>query len=149
MAYDGARAVAYAKTWAFARNPLWGDFSGLGGDCANFASQCLFAGGCGMDFSPEGWFYRSMRDRAPAWSGSSELMAYLLRSGRGEACRLDQLLPGGLIFLSNGSRVYHVLVAVRPDGENTRVASHTRDALMAPLSGYEAAAFFPVRIAAF
>ncbi len=45
-AYDRNAAVSYAWTWCGgARNPAYCDYSGVGGDCANFVSQCLIAGG--------------------------------------------------------------------------------------------------------
>ena len=80
--YNRAAAVRYAVRWAMDRNPAYGDFTKLGGDCANFASQCLCAGAPVMDFTPDtGWYYRSMADRSPAWSGVRFLYTYLLRSG--------------------------------------------------------------------
>ena len=42
--YDRRAAVEYAHKWAFGRNPEFYDFSEIGGDCTNFASQCLYAG---------------------------------------------------------------------------------------------------------
>ena len=42
MEYNRANAVAYAKKWAYGRNPKYYDFSDLGGDCTNFASQCIY-----------------------------------------------------------------------------------------------------------
>jgi len=33
MEYNRANAVAYAKKWAYGRNPKYYDFSDLGGDC--------------------------------------------------------------------------------------------------------------------
>ena len=33
--YDRAHAVAYARRWALSRNPLFYDFTGIGGDCTN------------------------------------------------------------------------------------------------------------------
>ena len=45
-AYDRNAAVSYAWTWCgSARNPAYCDYSGVGGDCANFVSQCVMAGG--------------------------------------------------------------------------------------------------------
>jgi len=44
-AYNPSKAVAYAKKWAYGRNPNYKDYDPLGGDCANFVSQCLIAGG--------------------------------------------------------------------------------------------------------
>ena len=67
--YNRERAVTYAETWALGRNPLFLNFAGRGGDCTNFTSQCLLAGSCTMDFTPDfGWYYRTPDDRAPAWT---------------------------------------------------------------------------------
>ena len=56
--YDRDAAVAYARRWALSRNPLYYDFEDIGGDCTNFASQCLFAGAGVMNFTPvTGWYY--------------------------------------------------------------------------------------------
>ena len=42
--YNRRAAVAYARRWAFARNPKYYNFDKLGGDCTNFASQCIYGG---------------------------------------------------------------------------------------------------------
>ena len=68
--YDRGRALAYAKRWARGRNPLFYNFTGIGGDCTNFVSQCVLAGCCAENFTPDfGWYYRSPEDRAPAFTG--------------------------------------------------------------------------------
>ena len=68
--YDRVRAVTYAETWALARNPLFINFTGQGGDCTNFASQALLAGCCTMNYTRDfGWYYITQTDRAPAWTG--------------------------------------------------------------------------------
>ena len=70
IAYDREAAVAYAKKWAFRRNPAFYDFSKIGGDCTNFASQCIYAGAKVMNYTPTfGWFYKSANDRTPSWTG--------------------------------------------------------------------------------
>jgi hypothetical protein len=43
--YDPQAAVNYAEVWWDDRNPNYYDYSSSGGDCANFVSQCLIAGG--------------------------------------------------------------------------------------------------------
>ena len=50
--YNRDRAVEYARRWAFERNPLFENFAGIGGDCTNFVSQSVLAGGCVMDYTP-------------------------------------------------------------------------------------------------
>ena len=68
--YDRARALEYARRWALDRNPLFFNFTGRGGDCTNFVSQCILAGCCVMNFTRDfGWYYISVDDRAPAWTG--------------------------------------------------------------------------------
>ena len=81
--YDRGKAVAYAKRWAFSRNPDFLDFQGLGGDCSNFVSQCLFAG-CGvMNYTPTyGWYYIDSNRRTASWTGVSYLYSFLV-SNRG------------------------------------------------------------------
>ena len=52
MLYDREAAVEYANKWAYGRNPRFYDFSQLGGDCTNFASQCIYAGSGIMNYTP-------------------------------------------------------------------------------------------------
>ena len=68
--YRRDRAVSYARAWALGRNPLFSDFTEQGGNCTNFVSQCILAGSCVMNYTADfGWYYISLQDRAPAWSG--------------------------------------------------------------------------------
>ena len=77
--YNRLRAVQYAKRWALERNPLFIDFAGRGGDCTNFVSQCILAGCCTMNFTPDfGWYYIDSNDRAPAWSSVEFLYDFLM-----------------------------------------------------------------------
>ncbi|MBQ8953706.1 MAG: amidase domain-containing protein [Clostridia bacterium] len=130
--YDRAAAAAYGRRWALSRNPAFGDFTQLGGDCANFASQCLWAGWGNMT---EAWHYYSMEDRTPSWSGVRFLRQWLLEAGRAEVCETVEAEAGDLIALWNGVRYYHLLVILEP-GLDPLVAAHTHDVLNRPLSDY-------------
>ena len=109
--YDRIQAVSYARKWAFSRNPAYYNFNRLGGDCTNFASQCLFAGVGVMNFTPDlGWYYLSLNDRAAAWTGVEYFYNFLIGNrvgvgdGRGpfaEECGLDGLEIGDFIQLGN------------------------------------------------
>ncbi len=47
-AYNGSSAANYAQEWAYSRNPYYLNCdteAGGGGDCTNFVSQCVRAGG--------------------------------------------------------------------------------------------------------
>lgn len=52
FAYNGAAAAAYADTYWHNYNPAWPSFANSGGDCTNFVSQALYAGGIAMRPSP-------------------------------------------------------------------------------------------------
>lgn len=45
FAYNGEAAAKYAKKWYNSANSTYNDHHGNGGDCTNFASQCVYAGG--------------------------------------------------------------------------------------------------------
>ncbi len=149
LPYDRNAAVDYAARWAKDRNPKFADFSLMGGDCANFISQCLYAGCQRMDRREDiGWYYRSLADRAPAWSGVRFLHEYLLREKQtglmGEACEEEALEPGDVVFLRGGGRVYHsLLVLSQPP---VMVAAHTIDSWMRSLEDYRYADILPVHI---
>lgn len=146
--YDRAAAVAYARKWAFSRNPAYYNFDRLGGDCTNFASQCLFAG-CGvMNFTPDlGWFYRSLNERAAAWTGVEFFYRFLtgnaetpIGSGVGpfaEIVGIDGLELGDFIQLGRDTGdFYHTPVVVGFERGVPLVAAHTNDAFGRSLNSY-------------
>ena len=145
--YDRGKAVAYARRWAYGRNPAYYDFEQLGGDCTNFASQCLYAGTGVMNFTPDvGWFYLSPMERAAAWTGVDFFAQFLLRQEKtpGPAAQLtgySELEPGDFIQLSTSDAKYHhTLVVVwtgkTPNPSNILVAAHSYDTYGRPLSSY-------------
>ena len=80
LPYDRAAAVRYAHLWAYGRNPRYYDYEGIGGDCTNFASQCIYAGAGVMNDTPTfGWYYINANDKAPAWTGVEYLYNFLTR----------------------------------------------------------------------
>lgn len=139
--YDREAAVTYARKWALGRNPAYYDFERLGGDCTNFASQCIYAGAGTMNFTQTfGWYYRSAYDRTPAWTGVEYLYNFLMNNQSvGPYAHIvpqSEAMPGDIVQLGreNGD-FYHspVIVATAP---TILVAAHTYDALDRPLSSY-------------
>ena len=140
-AYNREAAVLYARRWAMGRNPAFYDFEKIGGDCTNFASQCLYAGAQVMNFTPDvGWYYRSSRDRTASWTGVEYLYAFLIKNKSigpyAKVVPAWEAEPGDVVQL--GTRTgdfYHspVITSVSP---NILVAAHTYDALDRPLSSY-------------
>ena len=139
--YDRDRAVAYARKWALGRNPDYYDFEKVGGDCTNFASQCLYAGAGVMSRTPiMGWYYRSSYDRTAAWSGVQFLYNFLVSNvGPGPYAHVvppEQAEPGDIVLLGTREGVFYHCPVVTAVGPEILVAAHTFDALDRPLSTY-------------
>ena len=142
LPYQRTAAVAYARRWAFGRNPDFYDFSRIGGDCTNFASQCIYAGAGVMNFTPTfGWFYRSANDRTPSWTGVEYLYNFLVNNeGVGPYAKevpLEELEIGDIVQLGRATGdFYHSPVVVGFSRGRILVAAHSYDAFDKPLDSY-------------
>lgn len=157
MAYNRRDAVLYAHQWAYGRNPAFYDYEHLGGDCTNFASQCIYAGSGVMNFTPTfGWYYIDADRKAPAWTGVPYLYNFLTRAEpsvgpAGRPCTLEELTLGDLIQLSFDGETYRHTPVVVSVGqpvtpENVLIAAHSYDADNRPLSTYDYQAIRFVKI---
>ena len=147
--YNRERAVNYAETWALRRNPLFLNFAGRGGDCTNFTSQCLLAGSCTMDFTPDfGWYYISSDDRAPSWTAVAFFYDFIteqpLFAGAnqgigpfGREVRAREVELGDFIQLADEEGdYYHTLIITGFEPNDILICAHTDDALNRRLSTY-------------
>ena len=153
--YNRERAVEYALRWALDRNPLFIDFTGIGGNCTNFVSQCILAGSCTMNYTKDfGWYYISSEDRAPAWSSVDYFYDFMVgvpnfasqNGGIGpfakEVAR-EELEIGDAIQLANANgEWYHTVLVCGFDGDEILICAQSNDARNRPLSSYTAAAQF-------
>ena len=149
--YNRTAAVEYANRWAYFRNPEFYDFSAIGGDCTNFASQCLLAGGGVMNFTPTfGWYYIGINDRSPAWTGVKYPFNFLTTNSGvgpyGRQVEISEVMPGDLCqLIIDEEDLQHtpVITAIdgdRPSFETVRVAAHSYDCNCRPLSSYKISA---------
>ena len=132
--------ISYARQWAFRRNPAFTDFEDLGGDCTNFVSQCIYAGGAVMNYTPDyGWYYISPSDRAAAWTGVEYFYSFMVNNNEqgpfAQEVGISRARPGDVIQLGNSRRFYHSLFVV-DTSDGIRIASHSNDAFSKPLSDY-------------
>lgn len=147
--YNRAAAVQYAHQWAYDRNPRFYNYEELGGDCTNFASQCLYAGTGIMNFEPIfGWYYRDANDKSPSWTGVTYFYNFLtenkIRTGP-FATETDILSiePGDFVQLNlDADEAFdHTPIIVErgevPTLENVLVAAHSYDADYRPLNTYD------------
>lgn len=147
--YQRRLAVEYAHRWAFGRNPAFYDFEEIGGDCTNFASQCLYAGTGIMNFTPTfGWYYRDANDKSPSWTGVSYFFNFLTekrpRIGPfATETDIAHVLPGDFVQLElTGDNTFDHTPIIVERGEvatleNVLVAAHSEDADFRPLSSYQ------------
>ena len=149
IGYDRNAAVAYARKWAFSRNPKYYDFSAVGGDCTNYASQCLYAGVGVMNFTPDiGWYYQSPENRAAAWTGVEYFYRFLTENsrlpvGKGSGpfvaeVSMEDLEIGDFVqFGRVTGEFYHTPVGVGFSYDGMPLlAAHTNDAWARPLNSY-------------
>lgn len=110
--YNVQTAVDYANYWCNKRNPAYPDYSNSGGDCANFVSQCLIAGG----FLPGPNTYPSV------WGLIGQLEArgaYQIAS--------SQLQAGDVLAADLRSGHEHIVFIVSGSGTGAKFAGHSND----------------------
>ncbi|MGE5623872.1 MAG: amidase domain-containing protein, partial [Methanocella sp.] len=156
--YNRTAAVAYADRYCGVRiregdgryNQRYRDYTDLGGDCANFASQVLTdpkAGGI-----PQDWAWFSYANTASgAWLVAEDLVHHLLGTGRATLLArgappaisaptpafpkgpLYHLSPGDIIGYERQGRIVHVSVVAGRDSSGYPVVdSHSGDRYRVP-----------------
>jgi hypothetical protein len=147
--YNRRAAADYAMRWALLRNPKYPDFSsnpkavpGGGGDCANFISQCLHAGGWAMI---DGWGRRSYAwwatstEASRPWASAGRIAENLTWRGIIKRCSRSELDEGDLVSYNiNGHDYNHWMMITGfrsgPDGPELLYSSHSTDRLNYPLA---------------
>jgi len=84
------------------------DFTTIGGDCTNFVSQIMKAGGAPFDnLGKEKWYYHSLQSRTPSWTSVEALYNYLMNNKEGgiiaEESTIEELDIGDIIQLDTNS----------------------------------------------
>ena len=89
--YNRDSALEYLNKYYHIRNENTYDFSDEGGNCQNFASQVLIAGGMLMDYdSDEEWYYDNSSNHSSSWVSVPYFYDYCLEnSGSGLVCDLN------------------------------------------------------------
>lgn len=140
--YNRLKTIEYAKEFANKRNPKFYAFDYIGGDCTNFVSQCIYAGCKVMNYTKTfGWYYNSLSDRTPSWSGVEFLYNFITTNKGvgpyGELVSKSDIDIGDVIELGNeDEEFYHSAIVSKIDNGNIFVASHNRDGFDIPLSNF-------------
>lgn len=164
IVYDREKAVQYAKKWSDEQSPgkLHPEFERMdsfgtkrGGDCANFVSQLLHAGGLKMN---DDWYYekgifirhipilnRLIKYFSPKWAVADEQYRYFSDKNNGysektfeassvddlkELKKMGEIKPGDLLYwdFEGDGRINHATMITNVDSEGHLLYSgHTYD----------------------
>ena len=148
LPYDREEALNYAHMWAYRRNPAYFDYEEIGGDCTNFASQCLYAGTGVMNTTPTyGWYYFDANRKSPSWTGVPYFWDFFTTNKGpgpfGHEVELRQVQPGDVIQMAikDPDTFGHTvlvtdLLSENPDPDSIIIAAHDRDSAFRPISTY-------------
>lgn len=128
------------------RNPNYANYDKLGGDCTNYVSQILKAGGAPLDNTGANqWYYYSDSNRSTSWTSVNNLFKYLKNNEsigpQGYKIKSDEVYiasKGDIIQLKlKGEKQYsHSLWIIRHQISTTsctRIACHSSDRWNEPL----------------
>ncbi|CAG8592959.1 39395_t:CDS:2 [Gigaspora margarita] len=113
--YNRQNAVNYAGQYCSSPNPKYTNYDKKGGDCTNFASQVLNAGGIPVD--------NEWKPDSVPWIRVSAFYDYLIKHNLAKECQLNELRPGD--FIQYHTSDWHHTVVVVKSGADPTVDSHS------------------------
>ena len=122
FSYSRDKAIAYGDKYCINYNSSYNSYKGRGGDCANFVSQCLHAGGFPQD---NNWYKHSV-----AWINVMKQIAHFKSYGTFLKAENSNILRGNPLYFDwNGDGVWdHATICVGRNNNGTAIIdSHTRD----------------------
>jgi hypothetical protein len=135
--YNRGAALAYAAAWCGSRNPEYADYTDWGGDCANFVSQCLRAGGVGLSGSCGYMDGYGCVVGAGALGCDLQSLGWTVLSCGWGAGPPAGLAPGDVVIYGDGCDEYggspdaHVMIVVQTSPE-VLYSAHTNDRCASP-----------------
>lgn len=154
--YDRQAAVEYAQRWVSEINSEWENYARYGGNCQNYVSQCLLAGGIPMDTTGSyvwKWYgskpseSSSKTGRSASWSSVMAFLEYA-KSNKGKGLSAQVAAPyysgekGDVIHMGTSEDFRHSVViteVVKDSAGNTidyLISSNTANYKNFPASAY-------------
>ena len=149
VSYNRESAAKYAMKWALSRNSAYRDYEEWGGDCTNFISQCVHAGGIPFDHNGNNilkqWYWYSDISRTPSWTGAEPFYKYIIGNNSKDTQNFEEvdyydLEIGDIVQLVyEDNLAYHNMIIsdIILDGDflvDYLICQHTYDLLNYPLS---------------
>jgi Putative amidase domain len=142
--------VDYATRYAINPNSAYKNFASSGGDCTNFVSQSMRAGGWTDVFKTNNdavtenrkdsslWFQNSV-GQSYTWTGAPNFFQFIQNRNRViSMSRSSDLLPGDLISVDFGGddSIEHTMVVTKKDSFGIYVSYHTSNTLNKPFADF-------------
>lgn len=155
-AYDRQAAEAYADRYVDKRNDVWPDYAGNGGNCQNFASQVLLAGGIPMDIYGDAvwkWYSDEVSNspgaqgRSSSWTGVNQFVEYAAaNTGYGLVAETEAPYfsgePGDLLHMGiDGDWGHTVVIASAVTNGQGEVVDYLVDSNTGNLRNYPASLY--------
>lgn len=115
--YNRIAARDYAYKYWSSYNPAYTSYKGNGGDCANFVSQCIHAGGIPTDAT---WKADSV-----SWIRASAVPSYMMNKGYATKTSYTNATAGSFAYTSSGAG--HAVLVTINDGAKIAYTAHTTD----------------------
>ena len=109
LTYDPSKGITYAKKYCKNYNKNYINYRNQGGDCANFVSQCLIAGG---------------ENLSGCGGTDKNLEACLSSKGWSHSKGINGSFKAGFPFFSPGT---HAMIATSVSGSSLKFCAHTND----------------------
>ena len=120
LTYTPSKAVEYARKYCKNYNKNYANYANQGGDCANFVSQCMIAGGMSFKSCSVSWI-----DGHGCLPRVKDLKSCLTQKGwKHSTTRPSSFKAGYPIFLTSGS---HAMLATGNYGSGVYFCGHTND----------------------
>ncbi|MDK2964409.1 MULTISPECIES: amidase domain-containing protein [Lacrimispora] len=153
--YSYSDAVSYANKYYKNYNSNYPDWNSAGGDCANFISQCLYAGGKSMKGTPgtkkaadnfANWFSKgtsqNVKNVSSTWRGADAFRNYWQTNASSykkftsvNSTSFSYGYKGDAVSLLNSNgRAYHTMIIVGYSSPDFTLAAHTGSTNSAKLS---------------
>ena len=138
--YDVNAAAEYADQYVYHNasgknvyenyyNSSYSNYNSVGGDCANYTSQCINAGGMPQvkcsPYGIDGWYYISGSDRSATWTAASYLRTWMGNNrGNPVTATDDTVYKGSPVFYNDA----HATICVGYNSAGTPIInSHNYD----------------------
>lgn len=154
--YDREAAMAYADRYVVERNSAWMDYAGSGGNCQNYASQVLLAGGIPMDIYGDAvwkWYSDEVSNspgaqgRSSSWTGVDQFVEYAAsNSGYGLVSETEAPYfegePGDLLHMGiNGDWGHTVVISSVVTNDQGETVDYLVDSNTGNLRNYPASLY--------